>query len=887
MNTYFETTQAARLRTARKTQKLTAGVQKPKRHVGKLGNYLFDRDAFLKFIEALPSGSKVSWRDLGIRFQVKNKSGLRPSNAGQVLMEAAKSLGIDVSKFNTEKRISGRDYAQRIRRARHKLMYQKVSIPASQPTRKLHTEIRRRMNNQEIYVGELIAPKTYRRNHITSSGDLEETEVTVHGRKIPLEHIRRQMNVDQGLLFRWRKDDYENLDEETILKRFSKLKIPVPSEPMSALDELMKLEHTRNLKVWHDHSDILNHSYVSFMISALYDTAVYLRDEEFKERYPDRTPVDVQSAVEKPYLYILAIYDVLRVFSGNGPARQFEAGHQRGGNFSCLCGISVKEHQNLECALRFHPPTLSERMKILKSGVLWKEYSERNINPLYNLKKEALTDELEARGVDTYGKSAAEMKEKLVEILHGIQRPPALLSSDIHFLSLSRYEIPPCEPLHDLSNIVQNLITELPTHIEDNKVQVDFEKFANATIGDKNQLKGSDARLFAVKLAKFAHQKFTENGIPKEILLLCTSLVEMISICYSHHHQMTPKTILRLYNQSFLFSVLCKTVIGTPKKMTTRKFYGCHFHSMTVHAPQTFRIFCLRSLIPEQEERSFGDMRRISLNTSSRQCGKIIDNAIVRFNAQQQSDRGDNYRRQESAISQQARLLPTDSIKILDNCWSKCVSAFEKGEIQLPLLKVKIFDGSKPKIIRNENLLAQNQAQCLLTGKSGQRADEDHESEREEESADSQMQLVSGGLVAINRISIHTEENQESTRYSKIVDLGAEAVDCNENTAQGTKHYDMDRPPLIPLLHNTDPRSACESVQQMIDASQDVEKGSSACISLLQNTGRQSRKQSVKVKPCKRKLFDENRDKESMSKKILLLLPDHPTLTEYSCKSTP
>uniref|UniRef100_A0A8W8NNB8 Uncharacterized protein n=1 Tax=Magallana gigas TaxID=29159 RepID=A0A8W8NNB8_MAGGI len=96
----------------------------------------------------------------------------------------------------------------------------------------------------------------------------------------------------------------------------------------------------------------------------------------------------------------------------------------------------------------------------------------------------------------------------------------------------------------------------------------------------------------------------------------------------------------------------------------------------------------------------------------------------------------------------------------------------------------------------------------------------------------------------------------------------------------------MDRPPLIPLLHNTDPRSACESEQHMIDASQDVEKGSSACISLLQEyskvaKGRQSREQSVKVKSCKRKLFDENSDKESMSKKILLLLPDHPTLTEY------
>lgn len=141
---------------------------------------------------------------------------------------------------------------------------------------------------------------------------------------------------------------------------------------------------------------------------------------------------DINSLHQPTYFKGTAIYDVLRVFSGDGPARQFEAGHQRGGNFSCLCGISVKEHQNLECALRFHPPTLSERMKILKSGVHWKKYSERNINPLCNLKKEALTDELESRGVDTYGKSVAEMKEKLGEILHGIQRPPALLSSDSH-----------------------------------------------------------------------------------------------------------------------------------------------------------------------------------------------------------------------------------------------------------------------------------------------------------------------------------------------------------------------------------------------------------------------------------------------------------------------
>ena len=124
------------------------------------------------------------------------------------MMEATKPLGIDVSRFNTEKRISGRDYVQRIRRARHKLLYKKVSIPTSQPTRKLHSEIRRRLTNKEIYVGEKIAPKTYKRNRITSGGIPEKSIVTVHGRKISLEHIRSKMNRENCRFIRWKKEDY-------------------------------------------------------------------------------------------------------------------------------------------------------------------------------------------------------------------------------------------------------------------------------------------------------------------------------------------------------------------------------------------------------------------------------------------------------------------------------------------------------------------------------------------------------------------------------------------------------------------------------------------------------------------------------------------------------
>lgn len=121
------------------------------------------------------------------------------------------------------------------------------------------------------------------------------------------------MNVDQGLFFRWWKDDYENLDEEIILKRFSKFKIFVFSEFMLVFDELMKVEYIRNLKVWYDYLDIFNYSYVSFMIFVFYDIVVFLIDEEFKERYFDRILVDVQLVVEKLYFYILGQLKVIDV----------------------------------------------------------------------------------------------------------------------------------------------------------------------------------------------------------------------------------------------------------------------------------------------------------------------------------------------------------------------------------------------------------------------------------------------------------------------------------------------------------------------------------------------------------------------------------------------
>lgn len=145
---------------------------------------------------SLPSGSKVSWRELSIKFNLRNKKGARPQNGGQVLVEFAKSLGVNVNQFNPQQRLSGRDYIQRVRRARHKL-YKKVSIPTPRPTKHLQSAIRKKIKTKEFYIGEKIAPKIIKRNKITPDGDLKDVSTQVHGRKIPLEKIRNQMNKDQ------------------------------------------------------------------------------------------------------------------------------------------------------------------------------------------------------------------------------------------------------------------------------------------------------------------------------------------------------------------------------------------------------------------------------------------------------------------------------------------------------------------------------------------------------------------------------------------------------------------------------------------------------------------------------------------------------------------
>lgn len=680
LKTFYISKSKARQNLDKRYREETRKGKKKRRSVGKLENYKLEKETFIKDLQEHPKEEPINWNEWSRKYKLKNAAGIHPQNGGQVMQEIAKAEGIDIFEYNSEKRISGRDYFRRVRRSRQ-LISKDSRIPAPISAKKMNMSIKDKTNKSEIEIGIQIAPKLVFSTKIEETGEITTYQTKVYGRMFPITTLTQEFTKEHDAMGIFR-------------------------------DECANKTIERHLKMWHDHSDILNRSYFSVMVQCLYDDKIYISNDEFQAKYPEKKPIDVQSFVEKPKMHIfgqskstdvdqlsycetrmndilrltnsttvtengIRIHDKLRVFVGDNPARQFEAGHQRGGNYSCICGICVKMHTNFESTFRRETRSIKERVDILTRGFQGKKFDMKsNINPFQGMKKQEIEDELDQRKIKLDERkerqfSKDELDNMFREEIGGIQRPPALLchsTAPENMAALESYEISNCEPLHDITNVVQNLLVELPLIFEDQETQKAYQTFKETTVGDKNQIKGSDARLFAVKLAHFSAIQYKNGNINYDILTICTCLVDIISICYSKSANRTPKQVLRLYNQCFLFGYLVYFYVGKPKKLGIKKFYGAHYHSLVTHFPEMYRLFCLRSLIPETEERTFGDLKQISLRTSNRQAKHVVDNCMIRLKARETNDEHDlmdSFRRQESAISKQAKMLAKQTNSII------------------------------------------------------------------------------------------------------------------------------------------------------------------------------------------------------------------------------
>ena len=172
------------------------------------------------------------------------------------------------------------------------------------------------------------------------------------------------------------------------------------------------------------------------------------------------------------FWYLTACLAIFTFFHSDSPSRQFEGGQQKGGHYYCSgCGVSADRVNELDHSFRCHTISLHDRQKIVMKGCIGKSNSFLlKPKPFSGLQKSELELELGGRGIYE-GKTKKELHILLDESLHGVCRVPALLynnpNATLESLNLGGYEVLPCEPMHDISHNIENLLTELPAHIED------------------------------------------------------------------------------------------------------------------------------------------------------------------------------------------------------------------------------------------------------------------------------------------------------------------------------------------------------------------------------------------------------------------------------------
>ena len=176
---FYEPKEDAEIKMNKRVEKERSGKVKPKKHHGSFENYQFDKDAFLTEIREKETGSSISWRALGKKYDVKNSKGLHPMNAGEVLKEYAKSQGINIDHFNLERRISGRDYLRRIRRAK-KTISKNISVPSSKSGKSIRHVIKQRIDTGIINIGRKITPSTVISSNISKTGKTKKKHKIQH-----------------------------------------------------------------------------------------------------------------------------------------------------------------------------------------------------------------------------------------------------------------------------------------------------------------------------------------------------------------------------------------------------------------------------------------------------------------------------------------------------------------------------------------------------------------------------------------------------------------------------------------------------------------------------------------------------------------------------------
>jgi len=139
----------------------------------------------------------------------------------------------------------------------------------------------------------------------------------------------------------------------------------------------------------------------------------------------------------------------------------------------------------------------------------------------------------------------------------------------------------------------------------------------------------------------------------------------MMGFYYQNDDKRTQRSVLRLYNISFLHGQAVQNALTPPKAMSYRKLFGIYYHGAVDHAPLIYRLISLRSISAELFERYFDRVEDITRKTWNKHMEDLVPNAFLHIQAEDQSHEKESFQRQEKDITKLAKSLPQPTNTII------------------------------------------------------------------------------------------------------------------------------------------------------------------------------------------------------------------------------
>ena len=205
-------------------------------------------------------------------------------------------------------------------------------------------------------------------------------------------------------------------------------------------------------------------------------------------------------------------------------------------------------------------------------------------------------------------------------------------TSNLADINLDLYETLFTEPLHDISNHIQNLYAELPFQME-KEHKKSFTDIINVSFNGKIAKNSSDYRKSILIVTKWFHDNCSNHVFKSIFLTLC----EIREILNSPDKSRSPQSVLSLYLILFIHMILIKINIRDKlRKLTARKFFGSYFHSLVHHSALQYRIVSGRTANTEKEEATFNSLKTFTNITSNHHSDQVVTNALIRTQAKEQ-----------------------------------------------------------------------------------------------------------------------------------------------------------------------------------------------------------------------------------------------------------